>query len=207
MLIFLDAGLAFLATPKTGTTAIEAALKRRADLVFQRTRKHMPARRFAKAVGPFVSETFGSKLETVALMREPTEQLRSWYRYRTRDDKIGTPQSTRGVSFETFAMDVIADSPPEYARINGQFRFLTLEGALIVTHLFAYSDMEAFRKFMEARLGQPLEFTRQNMSPDVEAPLSAEGAARLTAARAAEYALYRRLIENGGYLHTPQAPF
>lgn len=205
MLIFLDARLAFLATPKTGTTAVEAALKRHADLVFQRTRKHMPARRFNRKVAPFVANTFGIPLETVAIMREPTEQLRSWFRYRARDDKIGTPQSTRSVSFDRFVKDIIAEKPPEYARINGQFSFLTMKGTLAVTHLFAYPHMDTFRRFMEQRLDVALEFKRQNVSPEFDAPLGNEVAARLRTARADEFALYDRLLEHGGYLHTARS--
>ncbi|MEM6887257.1 MAG: hypothetical protein AAF636_03855 [Pseudomonadota bacterium] len=204
MLIFLDAGLAYLATPKTGTTAIETALQRRADLVFRRGRKHMPARRFVNKVAPFIADTFNCDLETVAVMREPTEQLRSWYRYRTRDEKAGEPKSTRGVDFETFVTDVLADEPPEYARINGQFSFLTRQDMLLVDHLFAYTHLDDFRHFMAGRLGIEVAFATQNVSPDVDASLSGALETRLQRVRAGEFQLYTQLQDAGGYLHTPQ---
>lgn len=206
MLIFLDARLVYLATPKTATTAIETALRRKADIVFQRGRKHMPARRFHRRVAPFIAQTFDLQLETVAMMREPLEHLRSWYSYRTRDDKIGLPKSTQAVSFDRFVSDVISSDPPEYAQINGQYRFLSQRGGLAVTHLFAYPHMEDFRSFMSERLQDDVRFDVMNVSPLVNTALSADTLHRLRAAWTAEFELYDRLMAANGYLHTASIP-
>ena len=59
MLVFLRHKLTFLATPKTGTTAVEMALKPRAEIVFSKSRKHITAARYANKIAPFLEDTFG----------------------------------------------------------------------------------------------------------------------------------------------------
>jgi hypothetical protein len=58
MLVFWDQRLAFLATPKTGSTAIEAALESLSSVVIQRppVMKHTSAQRFHRFMGPYCSD-------------------------------------------------------------------------------------------------------------------------------------------------------
>lgn len=205
MLIFLNRELAFLATPKTGTTAVEMALKPHAEIVFARSRKHLTALRYHMRVRPFIEETFSASPAPLAVMRNPIEQIRSWYRYRSQPRLDGKPLSTKTLTFEQFALEVISDAPPPRAQIGSQFNFLTSDhGELLVEHLFAYERQLAFRDFLSDRLGQDVTLKPRNVSPDVPAPLSAEVEARLRTARAPEFALYDRLMAADGYLQTPQ---
>ncbi|EDQ05452.1 hypothetical protein DSM14862_02440 [Sulfitobacter indolifex] len=205
MLIFLSRELTFLATPKTGTTAVEMALKPAAEIVFSRNRKHLTALRYKKRVLPFLQDTFSASPEPLAVMRDPIEQIRSWYRYRSQPRLDGKALSTKGLTFEQFALEVISDAPPPRAQIGSQFSFLTSgQGDLLVQHLFAYESQPAFRDFLADRLGREIKLKPKNVSPDVPAPLSSEVEARLRAARAKEFALYDRLMAAEGYLHTPQ---
>ncbi|KKK81497.1 hypothetical protein LCGC14_2812840, partial [marine sediment metagenome] len=203
MLIFLSRELTFLATPKTGTTAVEMALKPAAEIVFSRNRKHLTALRYKKRVLPFLQDTFSASPEPLAVMRDPIEQIRSWYRYRSQPRLDGKALSTKGLTFEQFALEVISDAPPPRAQIGSQFSFLTPgQGDLLVQHLFAYESQPAFRDFLADRLGREIKLKPKNVSPDVPAPLSSEVEARLRAARAKEFALYDRLMAAEGYLHT-----
>ncbi len=205
MLIFLPPKLAFLATPKTGTTAVELALKAHAEIIFANTRKHTPARRFRRRVVPFVEETFGARLEGVAVMRDPVEQIKSWFRYRNAARLEGSELSTEGLSFEQFVMEVIDDDPPPRAQIGSQFAFLTGdEGEVLVDHIFAYESQPAFRTFMTDRLGRKIKFKVTNVSPSVRTDLSGQATRRLQAAREGEFALYERLMAAKGYLHSAQ---
>ncbi|XDA97169.1 hypothetical protein AB1M95_13745 [Sulfitobacter sp. LCG007] len=201
MLIFLDAGLAYLATPKTGTTAIENALRSHADIVFAGQGKHMTARRFQRRIAPFVEKTFGVRLESVAVMRDPLDQLQSWYRYRAGDRQKGTDRSTADMSFDAFLRDVLSDSPPPHADIGNQLRFLNVgrDGAS-VDHLFAYESPDALCAFLSDKLGTRIVTERHNVSPRVDATVSVEMEQRLRRARAADFALHRRLVAAGGYL-------
>ncbi|UOA32571.1 hypothetical protein DSM110093_02373 [Sulfitobacter sp. DSM 110093] len=205
MLIFLSRELTFLATPKTGTTAVEMALKPAAEIVFSRNRKHLTAQRYRKRVLPFLQDTFSASPEPLAVMRNPVAQIRSWYRYRSQPRLDGTKLSTKGLTFEQFVLEVISDAPPPRAQIGSQFSFLTSgQGALLVHHLFAYESQPAFRDFLKNRLEREIAFKSKNVSPDLPAPLSAAVEAQLRAARSQEFALYDRLLAADGYLLTPQ---
>ncbi|MFT6676891.1 MAG: hypothetical protein ACJAVM_003097 [Sulfitobacter sp.] len=205
MLIFLRHHLAFLAVPKTGTTAVEMALRPKAEVVFARNRKHITAQRYMRKIGPFLKDTFGVFPEPLAVMRDPVDQIRSWYKYRTSERLNGSDLSTAEISFDDFVRAVIADDPPAFAQIGSQHAFLTDgAGQLQVDHLFAYDQQLKFRQFLSDRIGEPVQIKPKNISPEVPAPLGAEVAQMLRRARADEFALYDRLIAAGGALHQPR---
>ena len=201
MLIFADKGLTVLATPKTGSTALEMALRPKADIIFAKQRKHITAQRYRSKIAPFLAKTFGIETETCAVMRAPVDQLRSWYRYRARDGIADPARSTRHLTFDAFIAAVISDAPPEYARVGSQFTFLTGgTGEVLVDHLFGYDQRDLLLAFLSKRLGAAVAPKRRNVSPRKEAPLSDEMHKQLRAARAEEFALYDRLVAAGGYL-------
>ncbi|MEW9920986.1 hypothetical protein AB2B41_15340 [Marimonas sp. MJW-29] len=205
MLIFLRHDLAYLATPKTGTTAIEMALKPRAEIIFAKNRKHTTAARYANKVAPFLQDTFGVRPASVAVMRKPVEQIRSWYRYRSQKRLNGTPQSTRDISFDQFVREVISDDPPARAQIGRQFSFLTDgQGRIMVNHLFSYANREDFLMFLSERLQFPVEPAEKNISPDIDAALGDDTLALLRAARSEDFALYDQIMAQGGHLETPE---
>lgn len=195
--------LAFIAVPKTGTTAVEMALKPKADILFTKQRKHLTAQRFHKKIAPFLANAFNLRPDRIAVMRDPEEQIRSWYRYRTRDIQLGTQTSTDNLSFDQFVLDVISDAPPPHAGIGSQYRMLTSSsGQVLVHHLFAYEAQPKFRTFLNDRFGEDIEFKPKNVSPPAKAPLDPDIRARLRAARSAEFALYDRLKGADGHLQS-----
>lgn len=201
MLIFSRQNLAYLAVPKTGTTAIEMTLQSRADIIFAKHRKHMPARVFHNRVAPFLRTAYNLRPDRVAVMRNPEDQLSSWYRYRTTARLRGSPNSTAAISFDQFICDVISDDPPPHADIGGQFKFLTsAQGDILVHNLFAYEQPDALQSFLETRFGEPLEFKTQNASPTMDVDLAPATRAKLRTARAEEFALYDQLMDRGGEL-------
>jgi hypothetical protein len=203
MLIFTPQSLAFIAVPKTGTTAVELALKPRADILFAKHRKHTTAQRFHNKIAPFLADAFDLRPERFAVMRDPEEQIRSWYRYRARQLRDGSDKSTDGISFDQFVGDVIADNPPPYAGIGSQFNMLTSQrSGLLVHHLFAYETPTLFRSFLDERFGQEIVLKQKNVSPETDAPLGTDTRRKLRAARAAEFDLYHRLMDTGGHLVT-----
>lgn len=204
MLVFSDQNLAFLAVPKTGTTAFEMALRPRADIILSKRRKHLTAARFHNKVAPFLADTFGLTVETIAVMRDPVEQIRSWYRYRSGPRQKGTKASTNGCSFDDFVLAVISDNPPPFAGIGSQFNFVTSgKGDVLVNHLFAYERQPVFRAFLTEAFGEEIVLKQKNVSPPAEAPLSAAVEAKLRKVRADEFALYERVKAAGGHLVTP----
>ena len=171
-------------------------------IIFARHRKHIPARGFHNRIAPFLNTAYNLRPDRVAVMRNPEEQLSSWYRYRTKADLRGSSKSTADISFDQFVLDAISDDPPDHAAVGNQFRFLTsMAGDVLVHRIFAYDHRDQFYRFLEDRFGEPLDFKTQNVSPKKETSLDPNVRAKLRAARAQEFALYERLMEAGGILN------
>ncbi|MGV6847279.1 MAG: hypothetical protein ACWA5A_02750 [Marinibacterium sp.] len=202
MLVCSAQNLAFIAVPKTGTTAIEMALRPRADIIFSKHRKHMTAQRFHRKIAPFLAQAFNLHPERIAILRDPEDQIRSWYRYRTRDRQKDTENSTFSMSFDAFVQDVISDDPPPHAGIGSQWNMVTGKGKVLVHHLFAYDSQPAFRAFLDDRFGEHIEIGVKNVSPAADAPLEPSTRAALRRARADEFDLYERLRDAGGHLRS-----
>lgn len=203
MLISLAHNLTYLANPKTGSTAVEMALRSRCEIIFRGNRKHLTAQRYYNRVAPFLQDTFSARPETVAVMRHPVDHIKSWFRYRSAPRLDGTPLSTDGMDFDAFVLAVISTDPPPCAAIGSQFAFLTSEdGALLVQHLFAYEAQPTFRNFLSERFEMDVALKPKNVSPRAETRLSPQVELRLRASRAQEFALYHRLKSNGGCLST-----
>ncbi len=202
MLIFWDQRLVFLATPKTGSTAIEAALQPLAAVTVERppVMKHTPAYRYHRFLAPYLERASGgARFTTVALMREPLDWLRSWYRFRQRDDVEGTERSSTGMSFEAFVEAYMQKPRPPVADIGAQSRFLSdRSGGLGVDHLFRYEELGDFLAFLEDRLGCEVVLPRVNVSPQADVALSAAAEARLRDFATADFALYESLPRRAG---------
>jgi hypothetical protein len=192
MLVFWDQRLAFLATPKTGSTAIEAALESLSAVVVQRppVLKHTTVRRFHRFLGPYLETASGEAFTVSALMREPRDWLGSWYRYRQREDVTDPRKSTLGQSFDAFVQAYCQDSPPEFAAVGSQAAFLKSRKDKGVDHLFRYEDINGFVAFLKNRLGCEINLPRLNVSPPGRLDLSPQTEAKLVAFASEEFALY-----------------
>jgi len=195
MLVFWEQRLAILATPKTGSTAIQNALESMATLSIQRPPilKHTSVQRFHRFIGPYLETTSGQPFTVAALMREPRDWLGSWFRYRQREDVIDADKSTRGMDFDRFVNAWCDDPQPEFANVGSQARFLKPKGERGVDHLFRYEEIDTFVHFLEERLGCEIILPRLNVSPDAPLDLAPETEARLYKAAARDFALYETL--------------
>ena len=195
MLVFWEQRLVFLATPKTGSTAVEAALESMAEVAVQNppALKHTTIGRYRRFLGPWLEKTSGQKFEVVALMREPVSWLGSWYRYRGREAIEGTKRSTRGMSFDDFVTAYLSRPTPDFANVGAQSRFLGAKRDDGVDRVFRYEAIETLVDFLEERLDCEILLPRLNVSPEGETPLSPALADRLRNERAADFALYESL--------------
>lgn len=191
MLVFWDQRLAFLATPKTGSTAIAVALESLAAVSIQRPPilKHTTVHRYRRFVGPFLEAASGASFEVCALMREPRDWLASWYRFRSREG-VEPERSTQGMAFDTFVRGWCADPQPTFAAVGAQSRFLTPRNGERADHLFRYDQIDRFVDFLEDRLGCEIVLPRVNVSPSGVTELQPETEALLRRVAAADYALY-----------------
>lgn len=196
MLIFWDQRLVFLAAPKTGSTAVEVALESLASVGMQRPAalKHMTAAQYRHHLAPLLESGAGAPFTTVALMREPIDWLRSWYRFVQRDDLEDPDHPMQALTFESFAEAYMADPRPPHAQIGSQAGFLCGPGGMpAVDRVFRYEDIEAFVHFLEERLDCAITLPRVNVPPAADVQLSSDAETRLRRAMAADFALYEGL--------------
>ncbi|SMO60513.1 gamma-glutamyl kinase [Paracoccus laeviglucosivorans] len=194
MLIFIEPRLVLLSIPKTGTTALEQALSPAAEIAFRDRPeiKHLNHRQFINRIRPLLLPLGTKRFESVAVIREPLDWLRSWYRFRSRDELIGRPNSTAHISFEQFLRDYLsAGERPPHARLGKQSDFLIdNDGHMTVEHVYRYEAMDALTAFLSNRLGIKIALKRTNVSPQAATDLPPETEAEMRKALAPEYAVW-----------------
>lgn len=193
MLYFEKQNLVLLATPKTASTSLEAALAPLADIVLQGDPriKHCTYHRYKWRFEKFVMIFNKTPPETVALIREPEDWLSSWFRFRHGDWLKDTPRSTRGKTFDEFVAGYLRDPKPAFAAVGSQAAFLThpMQDDQVQT-LFRYDAMAQFQTWLEDRLGCKLDLPQKNVSPLMDTSLSPALREQLRAGCARDYALY-----------------
>ena len=195
MLVFAKEQLVILAVPKTGTTALSAALAPRAAMVLRgpASMKHAPLRRYHRFLLPFVNQSLGQTPEIMAIIREPVDWLGSWYRYRSRRALIGHENSTAGISFDDFVLEYCKGKPAPFATLGSQSKFVRLgDGQIGVDHLFQYESQDRIIDFLEHRFGVDIDLPRKNTSPKMDLVLSPDVAARLHDKRRAEFEIWEQ---------------
>lgn len=208
MLVFAQARLVFLSVPKTGTTAWAAALAPLASLSVSAPPelKHAPVFRYNRFFRPMLEKFVADRLDVLAVMREPVAWLGSWYRYRQRGVLQGHPNSTHGLSFDTFVSAYLKGRRPAFAEVGAQSKFLEPQrNGTAVTHLFRYEDQAGLQAFLEERLQTTLAVARRNESPAQPLALSHAVARRLRRKQAADFALYDGIGSSGRYTRLPAA--
>jgi len=206
MLIFWPQRLVVLATPKTATISLEAALESLADVAVLRppALKHTTARAYRRHLAPYLESAAGGRFRVVAMMRDPADWLGSWYRARRReaeeeDDPGSAPQATPAeaaciASFAAFVEAHLSDDPPAPADVGTQAEFLgDGAGGLAADLVFRYEHFDAFTAFLESELDCELILPRLNASPARDVTLPEPLAQRLRSARRADFALYQSL--------------
>lgn len=193
MLVFYNERLVFLAVPKTGTTALQSALRDRADIVISDPPelKHAPLYRYNRFFRPMFDKVCKTEMETVAVMREPVSWLGSWYRYRRRPFMTGKPNATHDVSFDDFVQAYLKGNRPGFANVGSQAKFLeSRPNGTSVTHMFRYEDPARLADFIQQRLGAAPVLKRENVSPEMPLELSPETEKKYRRKCAEEFSLY-----------------
>lgn len=196
MMAFWAAKLVFLSVPKTGTHAYMAVLGEQADVVLRHPQplKHANAQRVRNKILPALFQDQAAAFETLAVIRDPVDWLGSWYRYRSRPALNGRPNSTADHSFDAFVTAYLSDTPPPWASVGSQARFVSNgQGEVIADHLFAFDDQDGLRAFLAARLGMDIPTPpARNVSPALPLDLSPRLRARLETDRSADFAVYAK---------------
>lgn len=122
MLMFWNEKLVILQVPKTGSTALEAALAPRTSMHISHPpqMRHLTYRRYAYRFAPFFENFDPTPMEVLAVLRNPVDWVGSWYRYYLGSKFDGTDHSTLGLTFSDFVDAVMAGSDAPYAQIGTQ---------------------------------------------------------------------------------------
>lgn len=190
MLVFWKEKLVYLAVPKTGSMALEGALApfATAKIIDPPILKHSPWYRYNRFLRPFFEDVGGQTMETLAVVREPIDWLGSWYRYRSRPDLSGHPNSTANISFDEFVLGYMKGKRPAFAQVGSQAKFLEdADGKCAVTHVFKYENQAGLKAFLEQRLGRTFEMKTLNVSPQRDFALSPGVERRLRRKMKAEF--------------------
>ena len=185
-------GFVFLATTKTGSTAIENAFAPRASLTFRDPPrlKHMNARSFLRVVAPILTRHGYPRdsYELVCVIREPVDWVASWWRYRSRPEAAGKPGYTGEMSFDEFADRVVN----RQIKIGNLRRFVVdTEGDVVVSRMFRYDRLDGAVQWMADRIGMtPPRLKQTNVSPPRSYVISPAVRSRLEDHYAGQAALY-----------------
>lgn len=200
MMVFWNEGLVLLSVPKTGTHAYMRALAPRASLVVSDPPelKHAPVYRYNRFFRPMFDKMGKPDLELVAVIREPLSWLGSWYRYRQRAALDGRPTSTKDVTIDTFLRAACEESPPAYANVGSQAKFVEPRpNGTAVSHFFRYENQAGFRAFLSKRLGPLPDIPQVNVSPAQSFQISPDAEDLVRQRRAAEFSLWNSIPEGG----------
>lgn len=199
MLIFWEERLVFLATPKAGSTAVETALESLSSAAIQRPAvlKHTNISSYRSHLAPWLDAQTGDRFTTVALMREPVDWLRSWYRFKLRDDLDDPLHRMEGVGFSRFVRDYISPEGRASLMIGTQSEFLTDDHGH-VDQIFRYEDMAGFVEFLEDRLNCAIELPRINVPPSVDVRLDQDEETLLRECLRDDISLYAKIGQDNG---------
>lgn len=188
-------GFVVLAVPKSGSTALEAAFTKHAQLVTSGppSLKHVTAREFEARFVPLLAEHgyARSDYEVTALLREPVSWLASWWRYRSRPGIAGKRTYVGDLGFDEFVGRVVSGE----IRLRPQTDYVTGEdGHLAVDRLWRYDDLDVAFEWMRGKVGKKkVRLPERNVSPPREHEVSASTRALIEEAYAADLTLYRSI--------------
>lgn len=170
MLASVEKGFVLLCNPKTGTTALEDALEKFADI---RTGgspkwKHVNYDRMTDIFGDYF-ERQGCTIYGVA--RHPVDALASWYRYRSRNELAARKHRsdskyTGDIPFSRFVEEWAARSTPR-ARVPVSVEWcLTRKRKPAPISFYRYEDLPALFEVLSRHVGQKVELEKRNVSPE-----------------------------------------
>ena len=188
-------GFVVLAVPKSGSTALEAAFTKHAQLVTSGppSLKHVTAREFDERFVPLLQQHGYERedYEVTALVREPVSWLASWWRYRSRPGIAGKKTYVGDLGFDEFVGRVVTGE----IRLRPQTDYVTApDGRLAVDRLWRYDDLDAAFEWMRAKVGKKkIKLPQRNVSRPREHEVTASTRDLIEEAYAADLTLYRSL--------------
>jgi hypothetical protein len=182
MLASVEKKFVLLSNPKTGTTALETAFEKYADI---RT-GGSPKWKHIRYVD--MKDIFGDYFERqgcqiYAVVRHPIDTLASWYKYRTRKAltrRKAAANYSGGITFPEFVEEWASDRPPPRARVPVSVRWcMTRRGTPAPINFYRYEDIALLVAKLSAHVGERVDLPRTNVSPERDVGIDREHVAAL----------------------------
>ncbi|MDG1978687.1 MAG: hypothetical protein P8I44_08985 [Phycisphaerales bacterium] len=195
MLAFPVERLVFLCTPKSGSSSVEEVYGPYAGGVLGGHPRltHVDLATYERGLASLLGDDQGM-LETVCLIRDPLEQLRSWYRYLLRPDRKRSKWFDRDWSFEDFVAHFLGAE--QGCRMKTQHEFVQDEtGEVGVNRIFALERVDRFVAFMNERLTLRVRLPVLNASKRIPTTISSGLEAELRQRLASDFELHGAVLE------------
>ena len=195
MLVFPRERLVFLCTPKSGSTSVEEAYAPYAGGVLGGHPRlaHVDLATYERGLASLLGDDQGM-LETVCLIRDPLEQLRSWYRYMRRPDRKQSNWFDRDWSFEDFVAHFL--NAEQGCRMKTQHEFAQDEtGEVGVNRIFALERVDRFVAFMNERLAIRVRLPVLNASERTSTTISSGLETELRRRLASDFELHGAVLK------------
>ena len=193
MLIFTEHNFVFLESPKAASSSIHRAIAKYATIVFRNHPhvRHFSHRRYEMTIEPMLLKHYwDSPGETSAVIREPMDWMQSWYQFRARPAIDGRPQSTKGVSFEDFAIAFMDKNGAEYGNLGTQAQFLTNKSKKLPDTIWRFDELTGYEAYLSAKLNADISFIKRNASERRDIEISPETKRALMDYFAPDYEIY-----------------
>ena len=170
MLASVNKKFVLLSNPKTGTTALEAAFEKFADIRIGGSPK------WKHITYDDMTEIFGDYFQRqgctiYAVVRHPVDALASWYRYRSRP-ALAKPRHkwhdkyTGDISFSQFVEEWAASSTAR-GRVPVSVKWcLTKAGKPAPISFYRYEDLPALFEVLSRHVGRKIASEKLNVSPE-----------------------------------------
>lgn len=194
MLAFPAESIALLFTPKCGSNSIEEAYEPYAGVRVggHPSLRHIDLSEYERGFSTLSGDQLGP-LETVCLIRDPLDHLRSWYRYLLRPGGGDRWWTHRGGTFDHF-LEYVLDVE-QTRKMKTQHEFVRDEsGEIGVDRIFALERMDRFENFMNERLGVRRTLPVLNRSERVSTSASSELEAKVRRWLAPDFELHAAVL-------------
>ena len=195
MLVFPRERLVFLCTPKSGSTStVEAYAPYAGGVLGAHPRlKHIDLATYERGLSSIVRDSHGM-LESVCLIRDPLEHLRSWYCYIRRPGRRSEKPVDRDQTFEDFVADFLESE--QGCRRKTQYEFVQDErGEVGVNRIFALERVDRFVDFMNERLKLRVRLPVLNASKRISTPISSGLDRELRGRLARDFGLHEAVLK------------
>jgi hypothetical protein len=194
MLASVDHKFVMLLQPKSGTTALEDALRPHAQFHVGGTPrwKHLDYREFKEIFGDYFE---GQGCEIFGVMRDPISTMKSWYRFRSRDELVNTRpwMSTKGRSFDEFVTAWSEENGPAFAHYRRPSEFFrAADGSIAPITYYRYESLTDLVDVLSEKIGTRITLPVRNESPSMEIDYDWD-ALRALPKMQAEYDFYNAL--------------